>query len=168
MDRKIISVDFKPQFEGHELAIAFFIQFARFEYAMKKAGFHTPNGDANWDGLFKMGSPIDKLTSAYKHHPDEEFKEAVDYYLTQSPEKQFLENNKIIFKKNDLGNAPIFEKLSVFIRRVRNNLFHGGKFARAGCLQNPPRDMALISHGLVILNACIQAEQNLWEFYMFE
>ena len=49
--------------------------------------------------------------------------------------------------------APSLAKfLFLLIRRVRNNLFHGGKFN--GKWFEPERSEALLQHGLVILRHC--------------
>jgi hypothetical protein len=50
-----------------------------------------------------------------------------------------------------------------YIRRVRNNLFHGGKFN--GRWFDPERSERLIGSSLVVLDACLDASPELREVY---
>ena len=50
-------------------------------------------------------------------------------------------------------NLTCAERVLLMVRRVRNNLFHGGKFlAPEG---GRDRDQLLVTHSLVVLRACL-------------
>jgi len=50
-----------------------------------------------------------------------------------------------------------------YVRRVRNNLFHGGKFN--GRWFEPERSAELLIHCLTILNACLEVSPEVGEAY---
>ena len=53
------------------------------------------------------------------------------------------------------------------VKRIRNNLFHGGKFPiPTGPVSAPERDTELLEHGLVILHALLELDERVkkhWE-----
>ena len=128
-----------------ELVFKFFTVFSLFEYALKRADFCTKgrNGEAqpNWNRFAKVIHP--------KFNPtlNAELVDAVNY-MTVFPVKQEVgEDDSLVFnirKKPQNINETVW--LSVLVRGVRNNLFHGGKFRF-----DEKRDPPLIESSLVIL-----------------
>lgn len=135
-----------------ELACEFLGVFARFEFALKAGGFAQGdvNGvNPNWD---QFAQSIDAQFNAVQAN---EFIRAIDYLLTQPPKKQVLANSHIEWR-----DAPPDAALSraakalLMVRRVRNNLFHGGKFLAAESAASD-RDSLLVKHSLAVLRACV-------------
>ena len=140
LDQVYEQVDF-----DRELVYKFFTIFSLFEYALKNAGFFDERrgGEVqpDWEGF------------AYTIHPQfnpqatPELAAAVTYMLSLPVKKQMANKNTLVFVRRirpPTMNDTVW--LSVLIRGVRNNLFHGGKFR-----YDRPRDLELISHSLVIL-----------------
>ena len=106
------------------LAVEMFRIFSRAEYALKASGFHNGEGDAkaNWDAfalalLDFFGSPA-----------TEELSNSINYLLDNPPNKQIVNDGKIQWNTSLPQENNDAIKLFIFIRRERNNLFHGGKF----------------------------------------
>lgn len=133
-----------------ELVFKFFTVFSLFEWALKQNDkFRTyRNGklEANWKVFAEDIHPGFEQDSV---------RESVDYLLNTPPKKQTLVNGFLDYKetKRDEPNDTVW--LSKLIRRVRNNLFHGGKFG-----YRPQRDTLLIMHSLVLLEAWAQCNDD--------
>jgi hypothetical protein len=135
-----------------KLVFKFFTLFSLFEYALKKTQFkRIRNGilEATWDDFAIQISP--------HFHPRQgsKLQVTVNYLLTIPPKKQILDvHNRPIFEPNVVRPANVTNDtvwLSILIRRVRNNLFHGGKFTF-----DRPRDPDLISSLLLVLESWSQ------------
>jgi hypothetical protein len=130
-----------------ELAVVLFREFARMEYALKATGFHNGDGDAkaDWDGFAK------KFSSSLMS--DGAISSAVMYMKDHPPKKQVIENGKLGWDPVTPQPIQAVELLRC-VRRVRNNLFHGGKSPEY--LFEPERDEQLLRHSLSILDACLR------------
>lgn len=142
-----------------DLAFQFFKTFARFEYALKAAGFHAGTGKAepNWDSFAKS------LNSLFEQHHEGELGEAVRYLLEQPPKVQMVNADGELEWANKAENGPTACQLLLYIRRVRNNLFHGGKFN--GHWFAPERSEVLMRHSLTVLRACLEDSRDVKEAY---
>ena len=133
----------KAQF--NKLSLKVFCVFARFEYALKAAGFHDGEGEAkpNWQKYAcSIGSTLEK--------PDtKELEEAIQYILKHPPKKQVVRNDVIVWDEVEPDHISRTDLILLYVRRVRNNLFHGGKFH--GHTFEPVRDYDLLRHSLTIL-----------------
>ena len=125
----------------------FFYLFARFEFALKALGFHKGDGDAqpSWDRFAKV------LSERF-NFDDPHVKKAVDYYFSNPPKKQIIKNGELDWKTVPPNQGKL-KDLFLYLRRVRNNLFHGGKF-RGKYFEYPERSNRLIDNGIIILNYC--------------
>ncbi|WP_051249768.1 hypothetical protein [Maridesulfovibrio zosterae] len=133
----------------------FFHFFAMFEYALKTNGFCQTNKNkiitgADWEG-FAAANPhlFDNRTNTHT-------KESVDYLINQPPKKQALSEKGMIKwidppLYNDVGDHI---KITRYIRQVRNNLFHGGKF-KGNYFSAQERSRYLISHSTIIMQHVI-------------
>ena len=139
-----------------KLAIELFKKFARIEYALKVAGFHNGEGKAepNWD---KFASTIQ---GQLEH--DGVIVEAVQYMKEQPPKKQVVRNGLLEWEAATPSASETHELL-LCVRRVRNNLFHGGKFN--GHWFAPERSETLLRHSLSILDACLRSSPMLNEAF---
>lgn len=141
----------------HTRAITFWIVFSRFEYALKRENYAT--GDqrsvaANWD---KLASDLNGVWNADR---TPELRTTVDYFINQPPKKQTLQNNSLEWTDSVLPqHEPELKRLLTYVRRVRNNLFHGGKF-NTGPVPAPERDTVLITNSLIVLDECLSLCQQ--------
>ncbi len=128
------------------LVLEFFTVFSRFEYALKREGFlTTANGDANpnWDGFFDRYKDISlRLCTASSD---------AKHILSNPPMKQIVRNNVLGWTSANSEDELEYQRLNLFIRRIRNNLFHGGKFPFAPVAE-PARNEKLIRAALNVLN----------------
>lgn len=84
---------------------------------------------------------------------DHDLRKATQYMLENSPMKQLVENGKLQWKDCE-ETGTIARKVLLYVRRVRNNLFHGSKMATPW---PKDRDVALLEHSMTVLNACLCA-----------
>ncbi len=145
--------------ELNMLATNLFRTFARFEYALKAAGFHNGDGpaDPNWRGFAVSVAAI------FDEPQDEALKEAVAYMLEHPPNKQMVEDGVLSWDAAPPQTDLQSDRVLLYVRRVRNNLFHGGKFN--GRWFAPERSAELLRHSLTILNACLAASEPVNEAY---
>jgi hypothetical protein len=83
--------------------------------------------------------------------------------LENPPKKQVVASDGLGWRESPPTGLPEAEKILLYVRRVRNNLFHGGKFN--GKWFAPERSGELIKHCLIILDACRDAEKDVKEAY---
>jgi len=137
----------------------FFLAFSRFECALKNSGF----ADGSADGV---DPAWDRFASRHRHafNPDSgvRLRAACDYFISHPPMKQVLNGSSLGWAgSHKLGTHPLLCWLVTMLRRVRNNLFHGGKFPMPiGPISDPVRDSLLIEHSLVILCACLALDSG--------
>lgn len=145
--------------ELNRLATDLFRTFSRFEYALKAAGFHKGDGtaEANWRAF------AESVAALFDDPPDEDFKEAIAYVLEHPPNKQMIEDGVLSWEAATSQTDLRSDRVLIYVRRVRNNLFHGGKFN--GRWFEPQRSAELLRHSLAILNACLAASEQVNEAY---
>ena len=139
-----------------QLAVKLFQKFARIEYALKAAGFHYGEGKAkpNWD---KIASSVSGILEN-----DPAIAAAIEYMSEKPPKKQVI-RNQLLEWEDPTPNASKTHEILQCVRRVRNNLFHGGKFNNHWFA--PERSKELLLHSLSILDACLRASPNLKEAF---
>ncbi|MES9852477.1 MAG: hypothetical protein ABW170_11670 [Candidatus Thiodiazotropha sp. L084R] len=151
-------MQYEPELE--QLAIEFFKVFSRSEYALKAAGFHRGDGnaEANW-------TEFAKSVENFAQSPDDEYLESAIEFIQQSPPRKQVVVDGLIDWSAALPNKPLkADNLLIYIRRVRNNLFHGGKFNEHWF--DPERSERLIRNSLVILRAFILHVDSTREAYL--
>ena len=134
-----------------ELTLEFLLTFARFEFALKKAGYAqgdnskvSPDWDTFANDVARIGAaalaPVLNACQYLQEHP---------------PRKQVLQNGALrwVARQGTTGSAIGDVLLSV--RTVRNNVFHGGKFPD-GMVTDPLRDEQLIRDCLVVLKGLLE------------
>lgn len=149
--------------EGQNLMTEFFITFSRFECALKASNFANGDNDrvtANWDTF------IASISKAFNLDKTEELKTAVDYLIQNPPRVQSLDNGKLSWRdRNFQLNAPLINKLSLSIRDVRNNLFHGGKF-NGNYQKDISRNFILLKNSIIILNKWLELSDIVRQNYL--
>ncbi|MBP6003683.1 MAG: hypothetical protein KA746_09645 [Pyrinomonadaceae bacterium] len=139
--------------ELDNLAKELFQKFSRFEYALKAAGFHTGEGEAKADWR-NFALSIEKDLA----NPEGNLKAAIEYILTQPPRKQVIRNGLLEWDPSAPTTNSQADLILLYIRRIRNNLFHGGKFN--GHWFDPPRSAELLRSSLTVLDACLEASTD--------
>jgi hypothetical protein len=133
-----------------QLANHLFYIFCRMEYALKAAGYNKGDGpaEANWQHKDFLAA-VEYLIAK----PSPELQTAIDFIFAAPPKKQVIVAGNIEWAVAEPANASLADKLLIYVRRVRNNLFHGGKFN--GRWFEPERSEPLLRHSLTILSACV-------------
>ena len=137
------------------LALELFLTFARFEYALKAAGFCERRRDdrasADWTTFAQSVSDL------LNNPPAPDLQEAIKYIVDEPPKKQIIRDGTLGWRDGlpptQPGNQA--DLVLVLVRRVRNNLFHGGKFSHHWF--DPERSELLLKHSLTILLGCLAA-----------
>ncbi|WP_423061699.1 hypothetical protein [Citrobacter portucalensis] len=138
-----------------DLVCEFFAIFSRFEFAMKECGkYKAPKSldpkkdraEPNWDEL------INKLSPKLASKPSGKLENAVKDLVGIPPKVQA---HDLSFKNTNPSrpNDNYAEAISL-TRRVRNNLFHGGKHSELSEAQKK-RDECLLRASIVVLTHCL-------------
>jgi len=141
------------------LSFEFFREFSRYEYCLKATQPKPKDGkaEANWDWYAK---DVEQVFASSK---DPAFVAAVDYFTNHPPKKQVVKDGALAWDATPLEEKNVALKVFVLIRRVRNNLFHGGKFN--GKWFEPERSELLMQHALTILTICAQHHPDVSQAY---
>jgi hypothetical protein len=146
--------------ELDRFAYSFFHEFARCEYCLKAVGLlegSPSNPKADW-GTFAA-----QVIAVFDVPPNQETEDAIQYYLTHPPKKQVLLDGALSWSETLPDHQSQAELVLRLVCRVRNNLFHGGKFN--GRWFNPKRSEELLRRGLVILQAVVLGHSKVREAY---
>lgn len=142
-----------------QLAERLFLVFSRTEYALKASGFNNGDGPAevNWRNF---AIAVENLI---QDPSSKELIEAIEFFLNAPPKKQVIVGGVIQWEVSVPQTDSCADKLLVYVRRVRNNLFHGGKFN--GHWFDPERSEPLLRHSLTILLSCVEFVPSVREAY---
>lgn len=127
-----------------ELARDFSTIFTRFEHALKTSNFgHKMHGryEVNWRALFKA---IDATA------PEPDVQQAILFLTTNPPG---IQKSRHRWRDEQLEGKSSFSQAIDAARRVRNNLFHGGKHLRNSSLH---RNSMLIDSSTEVICSCIE------------
>lgn len=147
----------QPLLQLDSLAWEFFQEFARCEYCLKTVGLREPNRrepTADWGAFAAEVRPVLEA-------PDPGLAPAVSYYLQRPPKKQAIVEGKLDWVESVPDHGSQAELILRLICRVRNNLFHGGKFN--GHWFEPQRSEELLRYGVQILRAVIASHDKVRE-----
>lgn len=130
------------------LAFRFFKLFAQYEYALKAMKYARSGtggqAEPEWN---RFSNEIGRLVL---DEAEGDLLEAIDYLFDHPPKKQVLQDGVLSWQQvNTRERSP--QILFSHIRRVRNNLYHGGKFN--GRWFDPDRSEELIGKSLMVLLA---------------
>ena len=131
--------------------------FARFEFALKDAGYvFSDHGRASPDW-----HAFQKDVAAAFGEPSPAEAVALHALTHEPPLRQMLRKGRLSWEPTPLDGPPIVQAPAA-ARQVRNNLFHGGKHTP----HSPEgRDAALVSASLTVLNACLQRHKCVREAF---
>ncbi len=149
--------------EDRALACQFFVFFSRFEYTLKRARFVQTNSKAeayaDWRGF------AHKMAALLCKHTDNSFKTAVTYIKAHPPKKQVLSGQGLRWVEDNFSGDFDLDRVLVLVRRIRNNLFHGGKFPE-GPKDDVSRDRELLKSGIAVLHACLEYDLSLRRLFL--
>jgi hypothetical protein len=143
----------------NSLAIDLFKMFSRFEYSLKAIGFHEGEGDAkaNWR---EFALSIEHQLEDPK---SDDLRVAITYILNNPPKKQVILNGKLVWNDSIPNTNSKADLVLLYVRRIRNNLFHGGKFNDHWFA--PDRSEELLRYSLFILKGCLEVSPDLLKAY---
>ena len=126
--------------------------FSRFEFALKEEGFLNPKGARAEPDWHRFGGESARWLSV---EPGSGLEGAIAYLNDFPPQVQTREQG---WQPRGLRGDTTTAKALDAVRRVRNNLFHGGKHTP----HSPEgRDERLIRCGLIVLTACLEQNDEL-------
>lgn len=133
-----------------ELTLAFLASFARFEYALKKAG--NAVGDdtkvvPDWDSFARDVAQLDATLLANVLNN-------CQYLQQHPPKKQVLQNGALIWVDRQGTSGSVIGDVLLSVRTVRNNVCHGVKFPE-GFVAEPLRDETLIRDCVAVLDGLL-------------
>ncbi|WP_417458470.1 hypothetical protein [Kordiimonas sp.] len=145
------------------LRLKFSVAFQRLEYALKEAGYHRPKSDQNdaaevdWPRFKKAANASGATASLPELHQ----------LLMDPPMKQYSRDGALPWDAAELGGGgSTFEAIEA-IKRMRNNLFHGGKGNEAAHAQE--RSDKLLQLGLAVIEKLItidpKVEHAFWDTF---
>jgi len=145
---------------SRDLLLQFFLVFSRFEYALKNSGFvqagqsrkneTAPSAEPNWNAFARS------IANLFTKGHNTDLNQACEYFLINPPMRQVLINGNVMWDTTEpdlsLGET---ERLLLLVRRVRNNLFHGGKFSNEA-FEDIDRQERLLKGSLLVLKECLR------------
>ena len=140
--------------ENSRETIDFIFYFSRFECALKNEGYlaNKEHAEANWEDFFCRNT--NEIENIFEK---ESLAESINYLNDSPPKKQIRKARAntsppeyTVDWETTIRPTPKTEAVKDSIKRIRNNLFHGGKFP-TGPADEPSRDKKLISSALKIL-----------------
>lgn len=144
--------------ELDQLAFRFFKLFAQCEYALKAMGYGRAGSDnaakPDWD---RFANEVGKVL-ILSESPS--IVEARTYLFENPPKRQVWVNGSVAWAEVSNLERSV-QILFAHIRRVRNNLYHGGKFH--GKWIDPDRSWELISKSVLLLEQMVNADAGLLE-----
>ena len=146
--------------ELDKLAFAFFREFARCEYCLKAVGLRENN---RRDPTADWGAFAEQVRDVFDAPPSQQLAQAIRYYLDHPPKKQVLRGSVLDWDNVEPNYNSQAELVLRLVCRVRNNLFHGGKFN--GHWFEPQRSEELLHHALCILRAVVAAHPQVRKAY---
>ena len=142
-----------------ELLLEFFLTFARFEFALKSSGLFvkrrlgnkafTYEAKPDWDSFARQ------LRRVFRADASPRLRQACDHLLINPPWREVVVGGAWGWDSTaESDQLSEVERLLRYVRRVRNNLFHGGKFTSLPA-SDLGRNAALLADSLVILHECL-------------
>jgi len=134
-----------------DLTLEFLAIFARFEFALKKAGYAQGDDSKvapDWDSFARDVAKFDAATLAPVLN-------GCQYLQQHPPKKQVLQNGVLHWVARQATSGSAIGDVLLSVRTVRNNVFHGGKFPD-GVITDPLRDEQLIRDCLAVLKGLLE------------
>jgi hypothetical protein len=136
-----------------DLILEFFLTFSRFEFALKLTGFAKGDED-------RVDPDWEKSAVSVRHSFDRNrnpaLASACELFDVNPPRKQVLLDGKLAWNASlpRAGDSDA-ERFIALVKRVRNNLFHGGKY-NADLHEEVARSEQLLRGSICILEECLR------------
>lgn len=143
------------------LAQEFFFVFSRLEFALKITGYLRPDATVPVIDWTRFATAVEHV---FSHPPSRDFAKAVQYLSTQPPRKQIVREGRITWSDGTPPTNDPPNSILLYVRRVRNNLFHGGKFKQHR-LEYQARTPELLHHSLIVITTCIDATPDVHDAF---
>jgi len=158
----MLNIDMPPQVRD------FIISFARFEYALKRAGYVAERGashdaQVNWPAFEKANHEAFRNSLA---QPNKQLQSAIKSLDAEPPRKLVLHRTDGIRElrwKPARPNGQLLNRYLAYVRRVRNNLFHGEK--PQTLMGDSTRGLELVQSALAILEACVSLDPTVEHYF---
>jgi hypothetical protein len=150
MTERLIDRAFKGIEERSPEQLTFCVAFSLLEYAIKECvDQQNPSGRAkpNWGSVAQQPPDLRRGAS-------QKTIEAIDYVLNDPPQVQIVVKRRAQFRERSLEGTEN-ERVAEALKRIRNNLFHGGK------RPYDDRDEKLVQAGLEIIERYFQLHADL-------
>lgn len=142
-------------------ALEFVVAFSRLEFAAKATGYFVKpkadeiiNASVDWSLLARvLADRFDRMLSQ-----DTQLFESFQRLQAEPPMKQVIDGGVLRFVSSARQKLRNAELAMLDIRRIRNNLFHGGKGFIIG---DADRDNALIRMGTRIIYKLVECDADL-------
>jgi hypothetical protein len=134
-------------------AIEFFATFSRAEYTLKRHGYCFMRGGqlvVDWN---RFADEMPMFVQAIRQHG---FAQTL---LDTPPKKQIIDQNGLLDWQDAQPIGENIRRLFEMIRRVRNNLFHGGKF-HADLNTDTSRSVNLLRESTWVIYRAIDGHPN--------
>jgi hypothetical protein len=151
---------FAKQNLNKELLMQFLMAFSRFEYALKRARYSKQTRSLLSVDWRAFARECDGAVSGSVS----DFQTQDALYLTDHPPRQQVKGGPrgVRFKSTDERIEPMVESLLEKAYGVRNNLFHGGKWAPE---EEPARNDRLLRGALDVLRGALRLHPEAERYY---
>jgi hypothetical protein len=146
---------------NRDLVLNFFLTLSRLEFALKITGYVRGNEDGvepDWDRFAR------DISNSFDIKKNDSLVEAVYYYLGHPPQKQVLIDGSLDWVPAVPNGGSEIQRALILVRRVRNNLFHGGKYNYQRH-EETERNEALLSMGITILREVMDSQPRIQAAY---
>lgn len=151
-------LDLEAPFSGislhSKLVCEVFRVFARFESALKRAGFAEMRGE-------QLAVLRRRFARTLNMPLPDPLPEEIAYLVKKPPMLQVLNNGRLAWKQMDRAPVPLtMQWLLDAAYVVRNNLFHGGK-----TMSEPARDKMLLRAAEEVVRLALQSSPEVSQLY---
>lgn len=130
-----------------DLVLRFIGVFSRLEYCLKVTRFRqTGDGEAkaNWRAF------VEAAEARFNPEKSPELAEAYRYLIGSPPRVLEAKNGEVLWADYVERGKSRVDELVWIVKQIRNNLFHGGKFAHDPD-SSPQRENSLLTYATILL-----------------
>jgi hypothetical protein len=158
----IVGIAFRDLRIDKNLVLNFLTVFSRFEYTLKRMGYLRANDGGilvDWDRFAST------YQTSYEALDKKIIEEQLTYLLNEPPKKQRIIEGSLRWTDQARPSREnnLIDILNL-VRRVRNNLFHGGKFSDS-LSPDPERNTKLLNASLSVLAFCLSIDKIIYETF---
>lgn len=143
----------------HCAVIDFFFYFSRFEHALKIKRFICTDKSAQYVVGVDWHAFIRTLPNNYPSG-SEKVDNAIRYICNYPVKRQ---KTDLTWVARSAITPPCFKMALNEVPKIRNNIFHGGKYLRP----NKVRDEALLINSTILIKTCLQNDPDLYQQFIY-